>query len=142
MDEQTNTIPLMKQPVSVMETGLNGNNLATVAAARHPVDVLQHRTAGSHPYHNPNFARHVYGIGFAMTLATEQKLAIDEQKQHHLIGLNRPGHGFGSVSGIYSDIVSGRDVDIDFSDYLSMPQYRPDSMNHNPHNAMERAMNM
>jgi Proteasome maturation factor UMP1 len=142
MNDESNTIPLMKQPVSVMETGLNGNNLASNAIERHPVDILQHRTVGVHPYHNINFARHVYGSGFAMTLATEQKVVINDMKQRHLIGLNLPGHGFGSTSSIYGDIVTGQDTTIDFSDYLSMPQFRPDSVNHNPHNAMERALNM
>ena len=137
-NHETNSIPLMKQPVSMMETGLNGASLASVASARHPVDVLQQRTEGIHPYRNLNFARHVYGSGLAMVLATEQKLANQERQQRQSIGLHR-GHGMGSV---YGDIVNGQDINIEFTDYLSMPQYRPDLPKQNPHTAMERSLGM
>lgn len=128
----------MKQPVSMMETGPNGMNLSVDAVTRHPVDLLQRQTAGMHPYRNFNMARHVYGSGLAMVLATEQKIADQDRQHQQMIGLHRGG----ITSGVYGDIVSGKDIDIDFTDYLSMPEYRPDLQKHNPHAAMERTLGM
>jgi hypothetical protein len=36
-----NSIPVMKKPVDMMETGVNGNNLQAAARQVHPVDELQ-----------------------------------------------------------------------------------------------------
>jgi hypothetical protein len=36
-------IPVMNQPVNMMEVGVNGNNLAAAALQRHPVEVFQRR---------------------------------------------------------------------------------------------------
>ena len=122
------TIPVMKKPVSSMETGPNGVNLEASSKARHPVDILQQQTAGAHPYRSINFARHVYGSGLAMVLATEQKIANQERQQRNIVGLSR-----GGLSGsTYGDIVTGQDVNIDFSDYLSIPDHRPDISKQNP----------
>merc|ERR1712070_1208569 len=96
-----------------MEVGPNGQHLAARAAARHPVDQMQRSIR--HPYRDLTFARRVYGSGLAMTLATEQKNAAHES---HSLGL--------PSSGVYSDIVMGNDVKIDFSDFLSLPENRPD----------------
>jgi hypothetical protein len=38
-----NSIPVMNQPVDLMEAGPNGNNLQAAAMRRHPVDELQRR---------------------------------------------------------------------------------------------------
>jgi Proteasome maturation factor UMP1 len=135
------TIPVMKQPVSMMETGANGTNLASAATARHPVDLLQRQTVGMHPYRNIGFARHVYGSGLAMVLATEQKIANDERQQNQLIGLYRGGAASG-YNSVYGDIVTGQDVNIEFTDYLSMPEYQPDLPKQSPHSNMERALGM
>jgi Proteasome maturation factor UMP1 len=134
------TIPVMKQPVSVMEAGPNGNNLAAYASSRHPVDTMQRQNIGGihNPYRSLDFARHVYGSGFAMTLATEEKMAYDERRQRQFIGLHRSG----DTSSVYGDIVSGQDINIDFADFLSVPEYRPDVPKQNPHAAMERALGM
>jgi hypothetical protein len=37
------SIPVMNQPVNMMDVGANGNNLAAAAMQRHPVEVLQQR---------------------------------------------------------------------------------------------------
>lgn len=134
------TIPVMKQPVPTMEAGPNGNNLAAYASARHPVDTMQRLNVGGvhNPYRSLDFARHVYGSGFAMTLATEEKNAYEERRQRQLIGLHRGG----DTSSVYGDIVSGQDINIDFTDYLSTPEYRAEIPKQNPHSAMERALGM
>jgi hypothetical protein len=36
-------IPLMNKPVDSMQVGANGNNLATAAMRRHPIEELQQR---------------------------------------------------------------------------------------------------
>lgn len=137
----SDSIPLLKQPVSMMETGPNGSNLASAATARHPVDILQRQTVGMHPYRNIGFARHVYGSGLAMVLATEQKIANEERQQNRIIGLHRGG-SIASNNSVYGDIVTGQDVNLEFTDYLSMPEYQPDLPKQNPHTAMERALGM
>jgi hypothetical protein len=38
-----NGIPLMNKPVDSMQVGANGNNLATAAMRRHPIEELQQR---------------------------------------------------------------------------------------------------
>jgi Proteasome maturation factor UMP1 len=134
----SSTIPVMKQPVSKLETGANGGNLSSEAAALHPVDSLQRQTGGMHPYRNHSFARHVYGSGLAMVLATEQKLAEQEHQQQRMTGLHRGGLS----SGVFGDIVTGQDLTIDFTDYLSMSINQPDAPKHNPHLAMERSLGM
>jgi Proteasome maturation factor UMP1 len=134
------TIPVLNQPVSSLEAGPNSNNLAAFANARHPVDSMQrqHVLGVRNPYRSLDFARQVYGSGFAMTLATEEKNAYEERREKQFVGL----HLMGDTSSVYGDIVSGQDVSIDFKDYLSLPDYRPDVPKQNPHSGMERALGM
>jgi len=42
-----NGIPVMNKPVDTMEVGANGNNLATAAMRRHPIEELQQRQGQS-----------------------------------------------------------------------------------------------
>jgi Proteasome maturation factor UMP1 len=130
--DDTAHIPIMNKPASLMEVGPNGNNLAAAAASRHPVDDLQ-RTMQQNPFCNLDYVRHVYGSGLAMRLATEQKIAA-QHEQRGAAGIPN--------SGLYRDIVAGRDVQLDFADFLSLPENRPDVMKSNPHAVMERQLGM
>lgn len=130
MDDETTQIPLMQQPASLMQVGPNGNNLAASAAARHPVDQLQQQME---QHTSVDFARHVYGSGLAMRLATEKKLAV-QSTLAGAAGLPQ--------SNLYSDIVTGNDTKLDFRDFLSLPEYRPDVTKENPHAVMEHQLRL
>ncbi|GKY96128.1 hypothetical protein MPSEU_000573000 [Mayamaea pseudoterrestris] len=129
MDDMT-SIPIMSKPANLMEAGPNGNNLAAAAQGAHPVDGLQQRVskASSHLDH----VRHVYGSGLAMILATEQRIALQQ---------DRMAHGLPS-SHVYRDVVTGTDVQLDFCDFLTLPEYQPDAPKENPHVVMERQLRM
>ena len=129
--EDITSIPVMSKPANLMEVGPNGNNLAAAARAAHPVDEMQRRAAYSTASHLEH-VRHVYGSGLAMILATEQKVAMQQE---------RMAHGLPS-SHLYRDIVSGTDVQLDFSDFMTLPEYQPDLPKENPHKFMERQLGM
>jgi hypothetical protein len=82
-------------------------------------------------------ARRLYGIGFAMKLATERRLANE-------FGMNSVGGGVSSSTNLISDILSGRDQTIGFEDTLGLPEYRPmlNKVQEDPHLAMERKLGM
>jgi len=114
--EESPKIPIVKKPVSLMETGPSGSNLAVAAAERHPVDTMQRQGfTGSSPYNNLHFIRSMYGSGLAMELAAERQMARREKA----MGLN-------NIGGIYEDIVSGNDATIQFADFMSLPDNRPE----------------
>lgn len=126
-------IPVMQQPASLMEAGPNGNNLAAQATARHPVDNLQRSLARRNHTSELEFVRHVYGSGLAMVLATEQKIARQQDQKAVFPG----------STNLYRDTVTGNDVQLDFADFLSLPQNRPDFVKHeDPHRVMERQLGM
>lgn len=129
--EDIASIPLMNKPANLMELGPNGNNLAAAAQSAHPVDAMQRRSVGSKTSHLEH-VRHVYGSGLAMVLATEQKIAIQQE---------RMAHGLPS-SNLYRDIVSGTDVQLDFSDFLTLPENQPGLPKENPHKVMEYQLGM
>ena len=129
-DDSSLRIPEMQQPASLMETGLNGHNLAAAATARHPVDNLQ-RARQSNPFESLEYVRSVYGSGLAMRLATEQKIAAQQDDVTPLAGTN-----------LYREIVSGQDVQLEFGDFLSLPEHRPDMTKETPHAFMERKLGM
>jgi hypothetical protein len=130
MDDMT-SIPVMSKPANLMEVGPNGNNLAAAAQGAHPVEEMQRRANYSSTSHLEH-VRHVYGSGLAMILATEQKIAMQQE---------RMAHGLPS-SHLYRDVVSGTDVQLDFADFLSLPEYQPDAPKENPHKLMERQLQM
>lgn len=135
------SIPVMKKPVSSMEVGPNGNNLAASATSRHPVDDLQRRvrlqgltgSSNGNPFQNLEHVRRMYGSGLAMRLATGQKLAV-EQDRSAPAGL--------PSSGLYREIVTGQDVQLDFTDFLSLPEFQPEITKENPHKYMEQHLGM
>jgi len=129
----TPTIPMMDRPLSMMEVGPNGNNLAARAQARHPIDEMQRATSAPGKFQDLAFVRHVYGSGLAMRLATEQKIAAQEMMS------TAPGI---RSAGLYGDIVTGNDTKFTFRDYLSLPEYRPDVKKQNLHVALERQLGM
>ena len=128
--EDSLRIPEMHRPASLMETGLNGNNLAAQATARHPVDDMQRRRA-TNPFESLEYVRSVYGSGLAMRLATEQKIANQQDELSPLMTTN-----------LYREIVTGNDVQLDFGDFLSLPEHRPDMVKETPHAFMERKLGM
>mmetsp|Transcript_2603 Transcript_2603/g.5110 ORF Transcript_2603/g.5110 Transcript_2603/m.5110 type:complete len:130 (-) Transcript_2603:75-464(-) len=123
-------IPEMHQPASLMETGLNGNNLAAQATARHPVDDMQRRRQ-TNPYESMEYVRHVYGSGLAMRLATEHKIAAQQDDLTPL-----------ATTNLYREIVTGNDAQLDFGDFLSLPEHRPEMTKETPHAFMERKLGM
>lgn len=130
--EDSLRIPEMHQPASLMETGLNGNNLAAQATARHPVDMMQRRRQ-TNPFESLEYVRSVYGSGLAMRLATEQKIAA---QQEDLTPLSAGG------VNLYREIVTGQDVQLEFGDFLSLPEHRPEMTKETPHAFMERKLGM
>ena len=131
MEASNPRIPVMKKPASLMEVGPNGNDLASQAVARHPVDDLQ-RHLVANPFQNMEYVRSVYGSGLAMRLATEQKIAMEQERA----GTNLPS------ANMYREICSGQDVQLDFGDFLSLPEYRPDAKKVNHHRIMESQLGM
>lgn len=123
-------IPEMHQPASLMERGLNSNNLAAHATARHPVDDMQRRRQ-TNPFESLEYVRHVYGSGLAMRLATEQKIANQFDDLTPL-----------ATTNLYREIVTGTDMQLDFGDFLSLPEHRPDMVKETPHAFMERKLGM
>jgi Proteasome maturation factor UMP1 len=113
-------IPITKQAVSMMESGLNGNHLAVAAAERHPVDTMQRfgtsATTTANPYRDIEFVRSVYGSSLAMQMAAERQMARTEK------------YGMGSehIGSVCEDIVMGNDTSIQFADFMSLPEHRPD----------------
>ena len=114
--DATPKIPIVRKPSSMMETGPAGSDFATAAAARHPVDQLQ-RQGHPHdsPYRNPEFVRSVYGSAMAMEMTAERQMARREKQM-----------GLDFVGEMYQDIVDGNDCMIDMSDFMSLPENRPE----------------
>lgn len=114
--DDTPKIPILKKPVSLMETGPSGLSLAVAAAERHPVDTLQRQgLTGSSPYKNMNFIRLMYGSGLAMELTAERQIARREKAM-----------GLDYIGGIYEDVVSGNDTSVQFADFMALPDNRPE----------------
>ena len=121
-------IPILKQPVSLMEAGPSGISLAIAAAEPHPVDTMQRqRSTGSNPYNNLHFIRSMYGSGLAMELAAERQLARREKS----LGLD-------CIGGIYEDIISGNDTTVQYADFMSLPDHRPELPKSVFHVSMQR----
>eukprot|EP00522_Entomoneis_paludosa_P011892 CAMPEP_0172440202 /NCGR_PEP_ID=MMETSP1065-20121228/916_1 /TAXON_ID=265537 /ORGANISM="Amphiprora paludosa, Strain CCMP125" /LENGTH=131 /DNA_ID=CAMNT_0013188987 /DNA_START=26 /DNA_END=421 /DNA_ORIENTATION=- len=131
MDDGMPQIPMMQKPVSVMEHGPNSHNLAAASAARHPVDTLQRTSAASASSANLEYVRHVYGSGLAMRLATEHKIAAQQDQGAPL-----------ATSNLYRDVITGNDLKMDFGDYLSLPQDRPEMPRENLHVMAERKLGL
>ena len=127
---ETPSIPIMDKPAATMQVGPNGLSLS--AAARHPVEELQRATPAGQ-FHDLQFVRHVYGSGLAMRLATEQKIA----KQQQMATMRRSQR-----AALYGEIVTGQDTKMEFADFLSHPAYRPDIPQPNKHLAMEHQLGM
>mmetsp|Transcript_13688 Transcript_13688/g.20841 ORF Transcript_13688/g.20841 Transcript_13688/m.20841 type:complete len:132 (-) Transcript_13688:903-1298(-) len=128
------SIPLMKNPVNEMESGLNGSNLAAAAQQRHPIDELQ-RTSNLHD--DLEDVRRIYGSALAMRLATERQMASK-------VGGRLPGmeSSFGESSNVMIETLIGTDTKVDFSDVLSRPEHLPVASVSNPHKAMERKLGL
>lgn len=123
-------IPIVKKPVSLMETGPSGSNFAVAAAERHPVDTMQRQgMPGSNPYKDLSFIRSMYGSGMAMELAAERQMARQEKAM-----------GLSQIGAIYEDIVSGTDTSVQFADFMSLPDNRPELPKSVLHVSMERQL--
>ena len=122
--DDTPSIPIMHKPASLMVNGPNGNNLAARAVARHPVDDMQRAMQ------KPSISS---GSGLAMRLATEQKIAMQQEMATPPALMS---------SNLYRETVTGDDTKIDFSDFLSLPQNQPNVGKEDPHGVMERRLGM
>lgn len=133
-DSTVPSIPIMHQPASLMLNGPNGNNLAARAKARHPVDDLQ-RTMQSNAnnFSKLEYVRHVYGSGLAMRLATEHKIALQQEFETPPALV---------TSNLYRETVTGNNIQIDFSDFLGLPQHQPNLAKEDPHAILERRLGM
>jgi Proteasome maturation factor UMP1 len=127
------SIPIMHQPASLMLNGPNGNNLAARAKARHPVDDLQRRSMQSNFASKLEYVRHVYGSGLAMRLATEHKIAMQQEFETPPALVS---------SNLYRETVTGNNIQIDFSDFLGLPQNQPNLAKEDPHAILERRLGM
>lgn len=110
-------------PVNVMKHGLQSSEHAKNMP--HPVQLIEARTKNEEMLH-VDYIRKTYGIQMAMTLAVEKEIF---SRPHRLPGL--------PSSTIHADILSGRDTQIDFNDYLNDPQVRPEAPRVTLHEIME-----
>lgn len=69
-----------------------------------------------------------------MRLATEQKVAREQDMMARAPGLES--------SNLFGEIVSGRDTTLDFADFLSLPENRPNVTMENPHLVTERRLGL
>lgn len=126
------SIPIIDKPISMMEVGPNGNNFASQAMARHPVEDLQ-KNIGVGKFNDLSFVRNVYGSGLAMRLATEQKFAAQERSRNP----------FRSQGHLYGEIVTGNDTKFEMGDFLPRAEYRADiKQEQNLHVALERQLGL
>lgn len=123
-------MPVLKEAKVDLLSGANSNNLAASTLSRHPVDDLQ-RKLHANPFEDLQAVRHIYGTGLAMRLATERKIAAQEENEAGL-----------PSAGLYRDIVTGNDTRIDFKDFLSLPEHRPDATVESPHMRLEHKLGM
>lgn len=104
----------------MLETGPAGPNFAAAAAARHPIDELQRtgRRGGSpqdSPYQDINFLRSVYGSALAMEIAAERQMAVREKQM-----------GLDHLAAVFQDSVDGTDFCMEVSDFMGLPDDRPE----------------
>lgn len=136
----TASIPVMDrtEKLNLWQQGPNANHLEAQAKSRHPIDDLQRNQQD--PF-DLNHVRSVYGSGLAMRLATERNWIREHSTR--LPGLPQ--------SHALADTLMGRDVELDFGDFLSLPQNAPfegdgythhPSTNSIPHTAMERQLGL
>jgi Proteasome maturation factor UMP1 len=119
-------IPIVTKHDSALEADVNPGNLAIAATERHPVDALQ-RSGSANPYQDLNFVRSIYGSSLAMEMAAERQLARNEKAM-----------GMSKIGGLYEDIVLGNNNTLQFSDFMSLPENRPDLPKSVFHVSMER----
>jgi Proteasome maturation factor UMP1 len=122
-------IPVVSMHKSASESGLNVGNLAIAAAERHPVDVMQRSGPTTNPYQDLNFVRSVYGSGIAMEMAAERQLARAENDL-----------GMSKIGGLYEDIVTGNQSNLQFSDFMSLPDNRSELPKSVFHLSMDRQL--
>ena len=100
------SIPVYEGPVDHLRYGFK--SLETQTSAAHPVAQLQLANVDAQWAAKLDMVRRTYGSHLAMRLATERTMF---GRQHRLPGLQSSHVGL--------DTVTGSDVNIDFSDYLS-----------------------
>mmetsp|Transcript_4867 Transcript_4867/g.6940 ORF Transcript_4867/g.6940 Transcript_4867/m.6940 type:complete len:139 (-) Transcript_4867:217-633(-) len=134
--DPTGSIPVMRSPADMMEVGLNGDNLASSAVRRHPVDRMQRATTTPEGRMDMDSIRRIYGSGLAMRLTTERRLAAN-------VGGRLMGYGDNYAM---LDTLTGDDMRIDFGDILNRPDNNPEisvqANNRGPHGWMEKKLNL
>jgi hypothetical protein len=128
------SIPLLGNPVDMMQAGPNGHNFASSATQKHPVEDLQQRST---MFDDLDDVRRIYGSGLAMRLATERQMASK-------VGGRLPGMESSSVdsSNIILETLMGTDIKLDFQDVLSRPEHLPMATVTSPHQAMEKKLGL
>lgn len=133
MSDLSSGIPVMRSPVDEMETGPNGSNLAAAAKRNHYVQELQStQSRQNRGFLDLDGVRRLYGSGLAMTLATERQLASRN-------GGRLPGM---TESKLLMDTITGKDISLDFDDFLSKPEHNPIATIKDPHSAMQRKLGL
>ena len=116
MGDTTPKIPIYAKQDIALEADVNTGNYAVAVAERHPIDVLQQRSAAAttiNPYQDLNFVRSIYGSGVAMEMAAERQYV---QKERNM--------GMHKIGNMYEDIVMGNDTTVQFTDFMSLPDHR------------------
>lgn len=127
----TPKIPIVTQQNAAVESDVNTGHLAIAAAERHPVDRMQRSGANSNtnPYQNLQFVRSVYGSALAMEMAAERQMVQKEKAM-----------GMHKIGGLYQDLVLGTDAQLQFADFMSLPDHRSELPKSVLHPAMERQL--
>jgi Proteasome maturation factor UMP1 len=127
----TPKIPIVTQQNASVESDVNTGHLAIAAAERHPVDRMQrsYSNGNTNPYQNLEFVRSVYGSALAMEMAAEHQMAQKEKA----MGLHK-------IGGLYEDLVCGTDVQLQVTDFMSLPDHRSELPQSVFHPAMERQL--
>jgi len=120
-------MPVMTAPPDAMRLGY-GTSMAQNAKAPHPVQQLQRVRHEQEWQSKLRNASMVYGTAFAMKLETERQMFSQIQ---------RPA-GLGTQSALVGlETLMGTDTEIDFHDFLGLPNEAPTEPKFSIHDAME-----
>lgn len=120
-------IPIITTHDSALHADVNCGNLSVAVAERHPIDVLQRSGSVTNPYQDLNFVRSIYGSGLAMEMAAERQIAFREKAM-----------GMSQIGGLFEDIVLGSDTKLLVTDFMSLPENRPELPKSVFHVSLER----
>ena len=127
---------VLRCPPDALLSGPNGANLASQSVSAHPVQQLQERGdtafAGDKELLD---ARKIYGVGFAMGLATERFLVGE-------CGERLPGMDATPQTNVLLETLKGTDTSLDFEDTLNRKENRVEAPRLSLHQAMESKLGL